>query len=112
MTRISNSEQVLAIVRAQLQRMAKRGKADKSGRTEKADTKPLDTRQTIEALCAVKGLSDEDFARGLVSTLLIEEFGETIANAPAFHAAVEKTVAALRADDSVRARLDAMRNRP
>ncbi len=111
MTRISNSEQVLAIVRAQLQRMAKRGKADKSGRTEKADTKPLDTRQTIEALGAIEGLSDEDFARGLVNTLLIEEFGETIANSPAFHAAVDRTVTALRGDDAVRARLDALRTR-
>ncbi len=111
MTRISNSEQVLAIVRAQLQRMAKRGKADKSGRTEKADTKPLDTRQTIEALGAIEGLSDEDFARGLVSTLLIEEFGEQIANSPGFQGVVDRTVGVLREDTAVRATLAEMRGK-
>ncbi len=103
MTRISNSEQVLAVVRAQLQRMAKRDKAGSKGRTEKAETKALGTRQMIDALNAIEGLSDEDFTRGLVRALLTEEFGEKVANSPEFQSVVDRTAAAMRSDEATRA---------
>lgn len=102
MTRITNSEAVLAAVRAQLQRMAKSGKADKSAKTAKAQTKSLTSRQMIAALSAIEGLSEEDFTKGLVRALLTEEFGEKLANAAQFQSVVDRTAGALREDREFR----------
>jgi hypothetical protein len=113
MTRISNSEAVLAAVRAQLQRMAKRdkaGAASKAGAAHKADVKSMTSRQMVDALAAIEGLSEEDFTRGFVRALLTEEFGEKLANSAEFQNVVDRTSAALREDGEVRAMLAQVRS--
>lgn len=108
MTRISNSDQVLAIVRAQLQRMAKRGgasKGDKTGRADKLTSPTMNSRQTIEALAQIEGLSEEAFAQALVRALLLEEFGEGFANSARFQAVVERTAKAIGEDAVLKAEL-------
>ena len=109
MTRITNSEAVLAAVRAQLQRMARRGKADRASAAPKAERKSMSTRQMVAALSAIEGLSEEDFTRGFVRALLTEEFGEKLANSPDFQAVVDRTTEALREDTDVRAMLAGVR---
>ncbi len=101
MTRISNSEQVLALVRAQLQRMAKREKTGAKARSTKANTEALSSREMIDALAAIDGLSQDDFVRGFVRALLTEEFGESIANSPEFQSVVDRTAGAIRDDRQV-----------
>lgn len=109
MTRITNSEQVLAAVRAQLQRMAKRGKTGQTSHAAKPEAKSMDTRQMVDALAAIEGLSDEDFARGFVRALLTEEFGEKVANSAGFQSVIDKTTAVISADPELRKRLAQLR---
>jgi len=111
MTRISNSEQVLALVRAQLQRMAKRERSDPTAklRGDTQDAGALSSRGMVEALNAIEGLSDEDFVRGFVRALLTEELGEQVANSPDFLSIVDRTAEAMRSDAEARALLARLR---
>lgn len=91
MTRISNVDQVLMLLRQQLQRL------DKSTRSRKGSASSASGPQRrpsaagrVEAVLRTGDLSDEDLARTLVTALLVDEFGEAAANDPAFqHMAAE-----------------------
>lgn len=109
MTRISNSEQVLALVRAQLQRMAKRESTATKTHTGKPGTRPLSQREMIDALNSIEGLSDDDFVRGFVRALLTEEFGERHANSPEFQSVVDRTASVIQTDRDARAMLKQVR---
>ncbi|WP_298303589.1 hypothetical protein [uncultured Erythrobacter sp.] len=109
MTRITNSDQVIAAIRAQLQRMAKRTKADATSKTAKPEAKSMSTRQMVDALAAIEGLSEEDFTRGFVRALLTEEFGESLANSPGFQSVIDRTANSIASDREVRAMLDNLR---
>lgn len=81
MTRISNVDQVLMLLRQQLQRLGKPGRSTGSGSTgaTRAERRPpAPTR--IEAVLRDARLSDEDLARTLIQALLVDEFGEAVAN--------------------------------
>ncbi len=109
MTRITNSDQVIAAVRAQLQRMAKKGKADTTARTAKTRSKSMNTRQMVDALAAIEGLTEDDFTRGFVRALLTEEFGEKLANSPEFQSVIDRTSTSIMADAETRALLSTLR---
>ena len=101
MTRVGNTEQILALVRNQLQRMAKRERTGKAREVRKPESRPLNPRERVQALSAIENLSGEDFAHGFVRALLSEEFGPEAANSPAFREVVEKTASAMQADPEV-----------
>ena len=109
MTRISNSEAVLAVVRAQLQRMAKSRKSSAGAPASKAEAKTMSSRQMVDALAGIEGLSEEDFTRGFVRALLTEEFGEKLANSAGFQSVVDRTADALREHAEVTAMLASLR---
>lgn len=109
MTRITNSDQVIAAIRAQLQRMAKRGKADATARTAKPEARSMNTRQMVDALASIEGLSEDDFRRGFVRALLTEEFGESVANTSGFQTVIEKTAASIASDREVSNLLEKLR---
>lgn len=109
MTRVTNSDQVIAAIRAQLQRMAKRGKAEATARTAKPEARSMNTRQMVDALAAIDGLSEEDFRRGFVRALLTEEFGESVANSSEFQRVIDRTATTIAGDREVSAMLDNLR---
>lgn len=109
MTRVGNTDQVLALIRNQLQRMAKRRPGEKTGKTGKLDTRTLSPQERVRALNAIGDLSDEDFTRDLVRALLGEALGENVTASPEFHAVVERTAATLRADPEIAALLGQVR---
>ena len=109
MTRITNSEQVMALVRNQLQRMSKRERAGKTQKTQKTESRGLTQQERVIALGAVRDLSDEDFTQGFVRALLSEEFGDTVSHSPQFQKIVERTTEAMRADPEIAALLKTMR---
>ncbi len=49
----------------------------------------MSSRQMVEALNAIDGLSNEDFTKAFVCALLTEEFGEKVANSPEFQSVVQ-----------------------
>ena len=109
MTRVGNTEQVMALVRNQLQRMAKREKTAKSQKTAKPEARTLSSRERVEALGAIRDLSDDDFAQGFVRALLGEEFGETVTASPGFQQVVERTAGMMRRDPETAALLQRVR---
>jgi len=88
MTRISNVDQVLLLLREQLQRAGKNREATRKSRTGDADpaaARPLDR---VRALAALDTLNEDEVRRAVVRGLLIEELGEGIGN----DAALQKIV--------------------
>ena len=86
MTRISNADHVLILLREQLQRLG-RTRKERSGR---AGTVQGSTPRPIARLQAMASQEDsEEFRRTLVRAILTEEMGEAMANDPSFQAVVD-----------------------
>ncbi len=83
MTRINQVDQVLMLLRQQLQRM---GKAQRRPQAGKAGTPSAIKRAA--ALAQIEGLSTEDLEQSLIRALLTEEFGETLASDARFQKVV------------------------
>lgn len=90
MTRVGNVDQVLLLLREQLQRsgMARGGAARERARAaDGATARPLDR---IRALAALDTLEEEELRRAVVRGLLAEQFGEAVGNDPALIAIVDQ----------------------
>lgn len=109
MTRVSNTDQIMALVRAQIQRMAKRERAGTTGKADSARSHSLTPHQRVETIAAMKGLDDDEFARALIRALLTQELGEGVAGSPGFQSVLDRTCAVLAADPETRATIKQMR---
>lgn len=98
MTRIGNTDQILALVRSQLQRMGKNARSESASKVRGKDPHRLTASERLSALQAIDGLSDDEFARGLVRSLLTEELGEQVSNSAGFQQLVDRTTAIMQAD--------------
>lgn len=90
MTRIGNLDQVLLLIREQLQRTARARTASAKARPGQAETlsaRPLDR---VRALAALDTLEEEELRRVIVRGLLAERFGDAVGNEPALIAIVEE----------------------
>jgi hypothetical protein len=86
MTRISNADHVLVLLREQLQKIGKSRKE----RTARSGTVRGSTPRPIARLQAMGSLEEgEEFRRTLVRAILTEEMGEAMANDPSFQAVVD-----------------------
>jgi hypothetical protein len=94
MTRISNADHVLVLLREQLQKLG-RNRKDRSG---SAGPVRGSTPRPIARLQAMQQLDDgEEFRRTLVRAILAEEMGESMANDPSFQAVVDNVYAMISA---------------
>ena len=87
MTRIGNTEQVLLLLREQLQKLGqtRKGRTGSSGTVRGASTpKPI---ARLQAMGSYE--EGEEFRRTLVRAILTEEMGEAMANDPSFQAVVD-----------------------
>lgn len=89
MTRIGNVDQVLLLLREQLQRAGKGRQAARKLRTGPVAPRPLDR---VRALAAMESLNDDELRRALVRGILTEEFGEGVGNDAALQAIVDDVV--------------------
>lgn len=101
MTKVTNSDHIMALVRNQLQRMSERGKTGKARRPGKTQSRILTAHERVRALSAIQDMSDEEFTRNLVRSLLSEELGERISVSSGFQNVVERTTQALRGDPEI-----------
>jgi hypothetical protein len=96
MTRITNAEHVLALLRAQLERAQKaRGSHAPASRQRLEPGGPLDRLRAM----GEGALSDDEAGHLLIAGLLSEEFGEAVSNDPNFRTLVEDVLGALRRDE-------------
>ncbi len=93
MTRINHVDQVLMLLRQQLERM---GKAQRRPQAAKAGTPSALKRAA--ALTQIEGLSAEDLEQSLIRALLTEEFGEALANDARFQKVVADVYRIIAAD--------------
>jgi hypothetical protein len=86
MTRISNADHVLVLLREQLQKLGKSRKE----RTARGGAVRGSTPRPIARLQAMGSMEEgEEFRRTLVRAILTEEMGEAMANDPSFQAVVD-----------------------
>ncbi len=90
MTRIGNIDQVLLLLREQLQRAGRgrdAGRTARAGRGTEATARPLDR---VRALATLDTLEEEELRRAVVRGLLAEQFGDAVSNEPALIAIVDE----------------------
>lgn len=106
MTRISNVDQVMLLLRQQLQRMSKTDRQQKSGKTTAAAPQRREAALgRIEEITRADELSEDDLARTLVGALLVDEFGEAVANDPKFQSLIGEVHRIIAADADTKALL-------
>jgi hypothetical protein len=105
MTRVSNADHVLLLLREQLHRMgrSRTGRSGKAGAGREATQGPL---IRLQASAAVDQLSDEDFRKVLLRAVLTEELGEGIANDPNFQSIVDDVFRILSESEEGRGLID------
>lgn len=83
MTRISNADQVLIMLRAHLERV-QRGRKKEVARPPKHSRARQSPLERVQHLAAAAGLSETEIGAALIEGLLLEEFGPAFANDPQF----------------------------
>lgn len=86
MTRIGTVDQVLLLLREQLDRAGRKergSRASRLGRAERADVRPL---ERVRVLAALDALGEEEKRRALIRGLLAEELGEAVGSDAALQA--------------------------
>lgn len=96
MTRITNADQVLLLLRAHLQRMERARKEGKSSAGARdVRQRPL---ERVQSLAGAAMLSESDIFRALISGVLEEEFGPAMAIDPQFQFLVDDVLQIIRQD--------------
>lgn len=105
MTRISNADHVLLLLRNHLERTQKQRRkrtASKQGEQASAAT----SLQRVERLAALSDLSEAELKRALISAVLADELGEAVVNDAKFHRVVEDVLATIAEDPTASALLE------
>lgn len=102
MTRITNVDQVLVLLRSHLDRTERSKRARKTGPVRKVRRSPI---QRVSELAASDHASEEDIHRALISGILTEELGAGFANDARFQDLVSDIMRTLTADEKSRALL-------
>lgn len=90
MTRVGRSDQVLLLLQEQLARLAKERGASRTGKRAGAKSDaPLDR---LRQLAGAGDLSDQDRARALVRSVLLDQFGEGLGGDPRFDVLADEVV--------------------
>lgn len=92
MTRITNADQVLLLLREQLQRAGKKRETAARARMDRRNpvaARPLDR---VRALAALDTLNEEELRRAVVRGILTDEFGEGVGNDAALQGIVDTVV--------------------
>lgn len=100
MTRITTSDQVLALLRSHLERARRTG--GKTASRRGAQPGPI---ERVQQLAATEGLSESEIAQALIAGLLSEEFGPEVAVEPKFQAMVAEIRQMLERDPAGKALL-------
>ncbi len=97
MTRITNADHVLLLLRNHLERNEKsrRKRTPASGEKRPHHAGPL---ERLERLAAADDLPEPEIRRALISGLLAEEFGDEIINDPNFQQIVDDVAGLLQRD--------------
>ena len=92
MTRIGNVDQVLLLLREQLERSGRGRNAERSASTARSTAATAPPLERARALAALDGLPEEEVRRAVVRGLLLDAFGESMSNDPAFQSVIDNVL--------------------
>lgn len=98
MVTIGNADPVLALVRSQLERMAKARKGSASAKSARTGAAATTAKGGLQSLANLADLPEETFERALIGALLTREFGEDVAADARFQSVIDQTTEMLRGD--------------
>jgi hypothetical protein len=101
MTRITNADQVLMLLRSYLQRtegVRRSRKTEKTGQNGAAPT----ALQRVQTIATTADLPEEELERVLISGLFTEEFGSAIASDSKFQTMVDDVLRMIHSDPAGR----------
>lgn len=104
MTRITQSDQIMQLLRQQLQRLGQTTRSARGKGVSKHEAQRQSPLTRVSALAALDSVSDEDLTKALIRALLTEEFGDAFANEVKFDRVVSE-VHRMIAEDADTARL-------
>lgn len=108
MTRIGNVDQIMVLLRQQLQRMNKAGgKARSANASAAAKSASRSAIERIAPLAKRDDLNERDFERALVRALLTDELGSSLAEDYRFERVAGEVHRLLRSDEHARSLLAA-----
>lgn len=102
MTRISQTDQALLLLRARLQEMSRTRRPAGPQKKHTGEPAPMSARERLVALGALDGLSEDERHRLFVRTLMTDVFGEALANDAKFLAVADEVYSVLAASDEGR----------
>lgn len=102
MTRISQTDQALLLLRARLQEMGRTRRAAGPVRKGADKAAPMTARERLVALGELDGLSEDDRHRLFVRSLMAEVFGVSLANDAKFLSVADDVYAVLSSNDEGR----------
>lgn len=102
MTRISNNDQILLLLRQQLQRMSGEKQTRRAGSATAKRQAEKAAVARLKALAGVEEFGHDEFERALVQGMLIDEFGEGIINDPRFQHLVDQVWKIISGDEQSR----------
>jgi hypothetical protein len=105
LTRIAASDQLLILLREQLQRLG-RGKSARAGRAGAAAEASPGAIERLKALAGRGGIGEEELRRTLVRAVLTEEIGDRLANEPGLQAIVDDVFRIISESEEGRGLLD------
>lgn len=107
MTRITNADQILALLRAHLDRAERaRASSNKAPPRERSDAGPVERLRTA---AAASDMTDDQLDRALIGALLAEQLGPNVAASPAFHTLVSEVATIIERDSETKKLLAAAR---
>lgn len=98
MARISNTDQVLLLLRQQLQRMASGTQTKRTGKPQQGLQPQQAAVARVKAMAQLGDLDTDEFERTLIQGLLIDELGEAFVNDPRFQKLIDKILEIISSD--------------
>ena len=102
MTRISQSDQALLLLRARLQELGRARRTTGAVQSAGKQPAPVTAQGRLVALKEIEGLSEDDRHRLFVRSLMLEAFGEAFANDAKFLTLAEDVFRVLSSSDDGR----------
>lgn len=106
MTRITNADQVLLLLRSHLERSGRTRRKGGVGKTANSSSSRQTTLQRVQEIAQTDAMSDDDIRRSVISGLLIEEFGPEVVNDAKFQEVINDVTRVLSQNGKSRRLLD------
>jgi hypothetical protein len=106
MTRVGNVDQVLLLIREQLQRSGRGRGASRAARGASAERAASGPIERMRALAMLDTLEERDLRRAVVHGLLADQLGEGVANAPELVAIIDRVIRTIEETPEGRALTD------